>query len=43
MVLYSSEKPLEYKGKIGSISYVPSVAGLMLTSYVINNYLELDK
>ena len=39
-VLYSKEKPTEYKGKIGSISYVPSVAGLLLTSYVINKFLE---
>ena len=39
-VLYSKEKPTEYKGKIGSISYVPSVAGLLLTSYVVNKILE---
>ena len=39
-VLYSKEKPTEYKGKIGSISYVPSIAGLLLTSYVINKFLE---
>ncbi len=39
-VLYSKEKPQEYKGKIGSISYVPSVAGLLLTSYVVNKFLE---
>jgi len=39
MVLYSSEQPTEYKGKIGSISYVPSVAGLLITSYVINNFI----
>ena len=39
-VLYSKEKPTPYKGKIGSISYVPSVAGLLLTSYVINKFLE---
>jgi len=38
-VIYSTETPQEYKGKIGSISYVPSVAGLMLTSYVINEIL----
>ena len=40
-VLYSKEKPMEYKGKIGSISYVPSVAGLLITSYVINKFLDL--
>lgn len=39
-VLYSTEKPVEYKGKIGSISYVPSVAGLLLTSYVINKFID---
>ena len=40
MVIYSRETPTEYKGKIGSISYVPSVAGLLLTSYVINTFLD---
>ena len=40
MVLYSKETPQPYKGKIGSISYVPSVAGLLLTSYVINTFLQ---
>ena len=39
-VLYSKEQPMEFKGKIGSISYVPSVAGLLLTSYVINKFIE---
>ena len=39
MVIYSKEEPTPYKGKIGSISYVPSVAGLLLTSYVINSFL----
>lgn len=39
-VIYSNEKPMAFKGKIGSISYVPSVAGLMLTSYVINEILN---
>lgn len=39
-VLYSVETPQEYQGKIGSISYVPSVAGLLITSYVINQFLE---
>lgn len=38
-VLYSKEQPTEYKGKIGSISYVPSVAGLLLTSYVVNKII----
>ena len=39
-VLYSKEVPTEFKGKIGSISYVPSVAGLLLTSYVVNKFIE---
>ena len=39
-VLYSVETPVEFKGKIGSISYVPSVAGLLITSYVINEILN---
>ena len=39
-VLYSKEMPLPFKGKIGSISFVPSVAGLMLTSYVINEFIK---
>ena len=39
-VLYSKEVPVEYRGKIGSISYVPSVAGLLLTSFVINKFIE---
>ena len=40
IVLFSKEQPMEYKGKIGSISYVPSVAGLLITSYVINKFIE---
>ena len=39
-VLYSKEKPLPFNGKIGSISYVPSVAGLMLAGYVINEFIK---
>ena len=39
-VLYSKERPTPYQGKIGSISYVPSVAGLLLTSHVINKFLD---
>lgn len=40
IVLCSKEKPLPFKGKIGSISFVPSVAGLLISSYVINVLLE---
>ena len=39
-VLYSPEQPQEFKGKIGSISYVPSLAGLLLTSFVVNRFLD---
>ena len=39
-VLYSKEVPTPYKGKIGSISYVPSVAGLLITSFVVNKFIE---
>ena len=39
MVICSTEQPLKPKGKVGSISYVPSVAGLLCTSYVINDIL----
>ncbi len=38
-VLYSTELPVKGLNKIGSISYVPSAAGLLITSYVINSYL----
>ena len=39
MVICSTEKPVKVKEKVGSISYVPSVAGLLITSYVINDIL----
>lgn len=38
-VICSKEKPL-VKGKIGSNSFVPSTAGLLAASYVINKILE---
>ena len=40
-VLYSKELPQKYEGTIGSISYVPSSAGLLITSFVINKILDL--
>lgn len=40
-VLYSEEQPIKGLDKICSISYVPSVAGLLITSYVINEILEV--
>lgn len=39
MVICSTEKPVKTKDKVGSISYVPSVAGLLCTSYIINDIL----
>ena len=39
MVVSSTEKPL-IKGKVGSISFVPSVAGLYITSYIINDIIK---
>ena len=39
MVICSTEKPVKTKEKVGSISYVPSVAGLLCTSYIINDIL----
>ena len=39
MVISSEEEPL-IKGKVGSISYVPSVAGIYATSYIINDILR---
>ena len=38
MTVCSSEPP-KIKGKVGSISFVPSVAGLYITSYIINDIL----
>ena len=38
MVISSSEKPKEIK-KLGSISFVPSVAGIYITSYIINDII----
>ena len=39
MVVSSTEQP-KLKGCVGSISYVPSVAGLLITSYIINDILK---
>ena len=40
-VVTSTEQPL-IKGKVGSISYVPGMAGLYITSYIINDILRSD-
>ncbi|CCY94639.1 thiF family protein [Firmicutes bacterium CAG:884] len=37
-VICSTEKPQEIK-KLGSISFVPSVAGIYITSYIINDII----
>lgn len=42
MVVSSTEQPKKIEGKISSISYVPSIAGILLTSYVINDII-IDK
>ena len=39
MVVTSEEVPL-IKGKVGSVSYVPSVAGIYITSYIINDIIR---
>lgn len=39
-VVYSEEMPIKGLEKIGSTSFVPSTAGLMLASYVVNKFLE---
>ena len=42
MVISSSEKPKEIK-KLGSISFVPSVAGIYITSSIINDIIKGEK
>ncbi len=37
MVISSCEEPVKIKGKIGSNAFVPAVAGLLCTSYIIND------
>jgi tRNA A37 threonylcarbamoyladenosine dehydratase len=43
-VLYSTEQPVELKNKetVGTVSYMPSMAGLMIASQVIRDLAELD-
>lgn len=40
MVVSSTEAPKKIDGKISSISYVPSIVGILLTSYVINDIIK---
>ncbi len=44
-VVYSTEPPhkVDNSNTIASISYVPGCAGLLLTSYVINDIIEKDR
>lgn len=39
-VLYSEEEPIKSEGEIGSISFVPSVAGLMIAGEVIKDLIK---
>ena len=43
MVVASTEQPKKVEGAISSISYVPSVAGLLCASYVINDIIKENK
>lgn len=40
MVVYSKEKPIKSKNCISSISYVPSTAGILCASYIINTIIK---
>jgi len=40
MVVSSTEEVVNLDGFIGSVSYVPSVAGILCASYVINDFLK---
>ena len=42
MVVCSDETPIKTE-KLGSTSFVPSVAGLLCTSYIINDILKNEK
>jgi len=39
-VVYSTEIPKKIEGSISSISYVPSTAGILCASYIINKIIE---
>jgi len=43
MVVSSTETPKKIEGSISSISFVPSVAGLLCTSYVINDIINTNE
>ena len=42
-VLCSSETPKKLGKMIGSNSFVPPSAGLLITSYIINKFIKEDK
>ncbi|MBU1145485.1 MAG: tRNA threonylcarbamoyladenosine dehydratase [Firmicutes bacterium] len=45
-VVFSKEKPLQTKNpdiRLGSSSFVPSAAGLLLASFVINQFLSMEE
>ena len=43
-VLYSTEQPVDVENKdtVGTVSYMPSMAGLLIASQVIRDLAELD-
>lgn len=42
MVVCSKEQPIKNTGNVSSISYVPSVAGILCSSYIINKIIRGD-
>lgn len=42
-VLYSKEEAIKTEGKIGSISFVPSVAGLIIAGEVVKDLIKIEK
>lgn len=39
-VVFSSEVPLKVKGSIASTAFVPACAGILMASYVVNEFLK---
>lgn len=42
MVLSSKELPIKNKNKLGSNSFVPPTAGLLISSYIVNNLIDIN-
>ena len=40
MVVSSTEKPASVNKKIGSVSFVPGTAGLLIASYIVNDVIK---